>query len=477
VMAVDALGSTNIRENMIIIGINGNQWVVARGAPDQMCSACTNLVQDHAGLSALGMACAANFESDNLIWDWILDPRGTGSGITTDNGIGIDGTLNNEIAEHTTAGNDAMGGALDWWQCEALDPNLYTDCIGIKTGLNGSYFGTVPISVGPGTPPFSGLWPYPGNAYVEHYTSGPPSNPTVLNPDFVIDARPYESVSQTWVPLAANIYEVTGNLGLNPQTAKSSPLDTSCGGQQMVDVSSPARSSSGPVLGLTASSTYCLANAPGECYAGSSSGSVYANCASGVGDPTQTWVTVAGANYGKLTQYRWDDPNYLGRNLRVLTSCGRPKSQQSSYWSARILPHGDYGVCYSDQVPGINQPAIMLMGLPPLTSWDGIDRTTWVPISVHVAAGHGTAFVRFGYAENAGVVASQFNCTSRQDTCEVASATIQDTPFYYASEGVQPIPCSSGCTIQVPAISGRILYYQIVYGDDYPEPIQVVATQ
>lgn len=245
----------------------------------------------------------------------------------------------------------------------------------------------------------------------------------------------------------------------------------------MTDVSSPEKPHSGPVIGLNASSSYCVANAPGECYAGSAAGNVYAHCATGVGDQTQSWVTMGGANYGKLTEYRWDDPNYLGRNLRVLTSCGRPKSRQSSYWSARILPHGDYGVCYSDQVPGINQPAIMLMGLPPLPLWDGIDRTTWVPISVQVAAGHGSALVRFGYLENAGVVASLLNCTSREEPCEVASATIQETPFYYASETVKPMPCSSGCTIQIPAISGRVLYYQIVHGDDYPESVQVVATQ
>jgi hypothetical protein len=477
VMAVDSLGSTNIRENMIIIGISGNQWVLGRGAPDQMCLACNNLVQNHVGLSAVGMACAPNFESDNIMWNWIGDPHGTGSGILTDNGTGIGGTLNNEISEHTTAGNDAMGGALDWWQCEAVDAQLNVDCIGIKTGAAGSYMGTVPVSVGPGTPPFAGVWPYPGDAYVEHYTSGQPSNPTVVNPNFVIDARPYETVSQTWVPLGNGIYQVSGSTGFNVQTAKATPLDTSCGGYQMVDVSSPAKSANGPVTGLVAQNTYCVALSSGECYAGSSSGNIYANCATGVGNQAQTWVSVAGANYGKLTEYRSDDPNYLGRNLRVLTSCGRPKSQQTSYWSGRVLPHGDYGICYSDYVSGVNEPAIMLMGLPPLPKWDGIDRTTWVPVSVSIDAGHGSAMVKFGYAENNPSVSNPLYCTTRQDVCEAVAPTVQSPPFFYASEAPQPQECNSGCTVQIPAISGRVLYYQVVHGDGHPEPLSTLAVQ
>jgi hypothetical protein len=476
VMAVDSLGSTNDRENMIIIGIRGNQWVLARGAPDQACLECNNLVQDHPGLSALGMACSPNFQTDNITWNWMSDPHGTGSGIATDNGTGIGGTLNNEISEHTTAGDNAMGGALDWWQCEAVDPNLNVDCIGIKTGPAGSYMGTLPVAVGPGTPAFAGIWPYPVSSYVEHYTSGPPSSPTVANPNFVIDARPYESVVENWIPLGSDVYQVTGT-GINPQTSKATPLDSSCGGYPMIDVSSPTTSANGPVPGLVAPYSYCLANAAGECYAGSVPGNVYSSCSTGVGDQTQTWLTVAGATYGKLTQYRWDDPNYLGRNLRVLTSCGRPKSQQTSYWSGRVLPYGDYGLCYSDFVKGVNEPVIMLMGLPPLPSWDGIDRTTWVPVSVPIAAGHGTAAVEFGYIENSGTVATYFNCTTRQDVCEVASPTIESPPFYYASEGVRPMGCDSGCSIQIPAISGRVVFYQIVHGDGYPEPLQAFPVQ
>jgi hypothetical protein len=83
----------------------------------------------------------------------------------------------------------------------------------------------------------------------------------------------------------------------------------------------------------------------------------------------------------------------------------------------------------------------------------------------------------FGYAENGEMVATTFNCTTRQDACDVAAPTIQDEPFSYASEGLAPTPCDSGCTIQVPAISGRLLYYQIIHGDGYPEPLNAVAVQ
>jgi len=36
-------------------------------------------------------------------------------------------------------------------------------------------------------------------------------------------------------------------------------------------------------------------------------------------------------------------------------------------------------------------------------------------------------------------------------------------PFYFASENPAGVSCASGCTITIPAISQRILYYRIQY--------------
>jgi hypothetical protein len=52
------------------------------------------------------------------------------------------------------------------------------------------------------------------------------------------------------------------------------------------------------------------------------------------------------------------------------------------------------------------------------------------------------------------------------------SATVPTTPFAFPSDGagglesgVAGLACSGGCTIMIPAISERMLYYQVKYRD------------
>ena len=52
------------------------------------------------------------------------------------------------------------------------------------------------------------------------------------------------------------------------------------------------------------------------------------------------------------------------------------------------------------------------------------------------------------------------------------ASTVPTVPFLYASEGtggaetgVAGLTCANGCTIAVPAISQRALYYQVIYRD------------
>ena len=76
------------------------------------------------------------------------------------------------------------------------------------------------------------------------------------------------------------------------------------------------------------------------------------------------------------------------------------------------------------------------------------------------------AYLRFGYAENG---FGFLNCTSRQESCvSVSTATTFSAtdPFRLEtseSASYTPIACSSQCMIQVPAISGRVLYSQPLY--------------
>src|ERR1035441_9485849 len=90
-----------------------------------------------------------------------------------------------------------------------------------------------------------------------------------------------------------------------------------------------------------------------------------------------------------------------------------------------------------------------------------------LPISVSPPAGLdvNNAVIEFGYQEYGAPQA--INCTTRNDACITTStaSTVPpgNQPFYFASENPAGASCASGCTITIPAISQRILYYQIQY--------------
>ena len=60
----------------------------------------------------------------------------------------------------------------------------------------------------------------------------------------------------------------------------------------------------------------------------------------------------------------------------------------------------------------------------------------------------------------------------------VANATIHlDNPFQFASEVTTSIPCAAGCSVELPAISQRVLYYRVEYRDNANRVIQLGPTQ
>jgi hypothetical protein len=80
-------------------------------------------------------------------------------------------------------------------------------------------------------------------------------------------------------------------------------------------------------------------------------------------------------------------------------------------------------------------------------------------VAVSVAGSSGDLVrVAFGYAEN-GAPSSLF-CTTRQETCWTSSTATSSNPYVFAGEAQAKTPCGSGCTISIPAIPGRVVYYQ-----------------
>jgi hypothetical protein len=117
---------------------------------------------------------------------------------------------------------------------------------------------------------------------------------------------------------------------------------------------------------------------------------------------------------------------------------------------------------------------ILLGKLPPFPPVDSVVRSAFQPTLVKLTPPAGLAVnnatIQFGYAENGSP--GQFYCTSRQEKCLATAATVPLVPFLFASEGaggvetgVSGLPCATGCSVAIPAISQRILYYQVKYRD------------
>jgi hypothetical protein len=75
-------------------------------------------------------------------------------------------------------------------------------------------------------------------------------------------------------------------------------------------------------------------------------------------------------------------------------------------------------------------------------------------VTVNPAPGAARVRIRFGYAENG--APSSFYCTTRKEACTTSGA-----PFAYASETQTDAICATGCTVNIPAIAGRVVYYEI----------------
>jgi len=88
------------------------------------------------------------------------------------------------------------------------------------------------------------------------------------------------------------------------------------------------------------------------------------------------------------------------------------------------------------------------------------DRTNFAaePIQVTGTMNLDGARIRFGYAENGTV--SGYYCTPRQDACITGGS-----PYSFQSENPGWQPCTGGCTIAIPAIPGRVLYYVVEQRD------------
>lgn len=251
----------------------------------------------------------------------------------------------------------------------------------------------------------------------------------------------------------------------------------------LLDISSSA---TGNVIGTTSADKYkyCIALRVNECRTGSAVGDVYVNAPKlrlpycsypGIGQSDFDGRDICILDMGTYTLGNVQigvtaaDPD--GARGRVVSRIGRFKP--FTFWNNYTTPNGGTMLIWAPAVNGV-KTSVLAAKLPPFPGGDSIVRNDYTPplIRVPTVAGVDNVIVKFGYDP-------AFNCTSRTDICIANAATVPTgaTPFPYSSEAPSGLACSGGCTIQIPAIAERVVYYQVVYRDASNVVIRTDAIQ
>jgi len=317
-----------------------------------------------------------------------------------------------------------------------------------------------------------------------------------------VNAGPYESIRAfDNVPLQGGSYDptfslVSGQLYYYRPGVVTDPDDfytsgttayinrklmatgAACGSHPLIDASGPGSSIA---TGTSGSYTYCVTRAGGECVPGSLAGDVYVNCpgvlyshCSGVathgGTPLGVGNDICVGNIAKnanaITQYTLDRTDYLGAYSRILVNATSRLRMVTGFEGNQLLPDNSW-ILYRQEYLNYQRPEMWMAKNLPYPSADSVARGTFVPVTVSVKPPAGlavnNAIVEFGYQEYG--APQLINCTTRNDACLVAASAVTPgfQPFYFATENPAGASCASGCTITIPAISQRILYYQVKY--------------
>lgn len=319
-----------------------------------------------------------------------------------------------------------------------------------------------------------------GSSGLQTYPSLAQWNATGANRNWMLDNHHIEaggwSLSMSAVPGQSYTWRmnVQGKVDI-----KRLPIIAWSGHYLLRDISGP-----GSQISDATPWTYCYAYKAGECVAGSSAGEFFVsapNSTKGTACPgfdqfkdvNAVPCAVSGGIYMSWSVQKLLDP-YPGLTRKLtmgLTGHGR----QIQYGRTDSMPEGKWVRVPAYWLDGVRSD-FLLAKVPSVDPVDGVDRSRFQMVRVKLPgvtnATH--AVVDFGYEEFGRP--TDFYCTTRRERCTVPGLA----PFSYASEPVSPAACSGGCTIDVPALPQKILYYRARYLDAGGRtvltwPVQAVA--
>ncbi len=257
------------------------------------------------------------------------------------------------------------------------------------------------------------------------------------------------------------------SLSLGAPDPKRLPMIGAAGRYLLKDYSS---ATTGNVFGDLQSYGWCRAYNANECRTGSTAGKLYVSvpsttagdsCYSNQYERNIPCVFTNSSATANIMQLDLSVKDLTGNQQRRLGYGLAGPLRQYQFNNARATPDGKYMIFPGNWVDG-QRRELLMAELPPWPNPDSLDRTTFVPIPVAVDADPNApnARIRFGYRENG--PPDNFYCTTRQEPCSTdIPAQAPTDPYSFISETPKLQNCSNGCTINIPGISERVVYYVI----------------
>lgn len=273
---------------------------------------------------------------------------------------------------------------------------------------------------------------------------------------------------RTFTALGANIYrvQINGTASATETNYKIQGLIGRAGRYELLDVSAPII----PPTALDATPySKCFVVAAGQCHAGSVAGEAYVNVphafddANGNCQPSQTWANNvclfmgfnAPAGFIRQFQISASDPD--GRYSRAISMGLSSPGRHYAYTHATMHPSGNLIIALASQPLGGHAPISWLIELPPWAP-DTTVRNDFVQIVNAIPAGTQYARIRFGYD-------TTLRCSEYDDPC-VTDRTTAPYVFLNTDSKAPHNACTSGCSILIPALAARMLYYRIERSSD-----------
>ena len=475
-------GQATTNETVRIVQKSANgQWIVQRNAAQQAPVSYPNL-SGTTYLTFLSGAISTGFKWPGLstansngmlgggvYWDYANDPYGQRA------------TSDPQFFDNHSCWRPMVGLESENWPISPY-PSVYRS----RHADNFEDLWQAPINVITSNPGFNGIDGPAGSNVWQSHPSAPPNNASAYESQSVYDFRPLEGFYST-APSNADLYSnVSGQLwkavytATTPDVLSGSSIGlhrkiyataASSGIHPLTDVSGPGSGIDGTAAN---SYKYCIARLDGECYAGSRAGEIYVNApgvvfpfcqgnnTSGQTQPAANDICISdmpplGESLVQASTIRPDFAGWYQRAL-VKSLIGRVKAATGT-GGLMALPDGwvGYNANYIDNLGRANYA----VKLPPFPALDSISRTGFVaiPVSLTPPSGVNNAIVEFGYPDFHG------NCTTRNEACVANASTINSVPFQFAGENPAGAPCAATCTIVIPAMSQRMLYYRVKYRD------------